>query len=421
MLNRKNKKILTIAAASILLLSACGGKNDIIQTEPVSETETVNISLDDPVNASEAAENTTGSAVLTVAATATPEPTATATPTPPPTSTPTPTATPTPTVTPTPSPTPTDVPTATPEPIANDTTAPIFVSIKKNAYIHAGDVYDPVKCIGYIDDNDRDVSLSWNGILDTNTVGDYPLEAVVTDDAGNSSTASITVHVLAPGTAIPKTPDNVPRMSFADFISGYKNENTMTGIDVSKWQGNIDFNAVSAAGCEFVIMRMGITGKDYSLDPCFVYNFESAGAVGLKRGVYISTADYDAELMRIHTEQMLSDLNGAALDFPVAFDWEHWSQIQDYGMNLNDLRNLYTVFKDVCESHGYQAMMYSSISKLDTVWTMEENYTLWLANYTSKTNYKARPYILWQKGYGSIPGISGDVDLDVYYIPVQGQ
>ena len=298
--------------------------------------------------------------------------------------------------------------------VHEDTMDPFFIKAS-GPYIVAGSAFDAAYYVSYGDDVDRDLDLKIEGSVDTNTVGDYELKYIITDDVGRSASKKTTVHVVASKEDIPKSQDNTVRQAFSDFVAGYKTDSTMVGIDVSKWQGEVDYDAVKAAGCEFVIMRMGVTAEGYHLDTYFEHNFKESERVGLLRGVYFSSADADVESLRANTQHMINDLNGASLDFPIAFDWENWSHFQDYHLNLWDLRNLFEEFCDVCEANGYTGMMYSSKSKLNQMWDYDTEYTLWLAHYTDQTNYTARPYILWQKGYGRIDGIKGDVDLDVYY------
>jgi GH25 family lysozyme M1 (1,4-beta-N-acetylmuramidase) len=85
-------------------------------------------------------------------------------------------------------------------------------------------------------------------------------------------------------------------------------------------------------------------------------------------------------------------------------------------MNLHDLESSINTFRDELKKAGYDTMLYSSKWYLEHVWPNEDEYPVWLAHYTSNTNYQGK-YILWQKtNEGKIDGISGDVDIDIYYM-----
>ena len=108
-------------------------------------------------------------------------------------------------------------------------------------------------------------------------------------------------------------------------------------------------------------------------------------------------------------------MKGVDLDFPIAFDWENWQYIREYNISLHDLTEAYKTFATYIENNGYKAMLYGSKYYLENMWKIN-NTTTWLAHYTEKTNYSGK-YIMWQHSQiGKIDGITGDVDLDVYYI-----
>jgi len=191
----------------------------------------------------------------------------------------------------------------------------------------------------------------------------------------------------------------------------------MLGIDVSKWQGDIDFTKVAAAGCDFVIIRCGVVSDgQLETDKYFEQNYQNAKAAGLKVGIYYSSIDNDPEVLADRVESMLSILNGDSLNFPVAFDWERWSGIQKYKMSIRDLRNLYTVFDSVCVSMGYESMLYGSKHYLNDIWQPEAEWKIWLAHYTEQTDYTGEYYMWQQSCTGKIDGIDGAVDMDIAYI-----
>ena len=192
----------------------------------------------------------------------------------------------------------------------------------------------------------------------------------------------------------------------------------MVGIDVSKWQGDIDFNKVKNAGCEFVIIRMGSNTapeKDMSEDAYFRTNLKNAREAGLKVGIYSYSSATTPEIARKQAKWMKSVLNHEEFDFPIAFDWENWSKFMDYNINLHTLNETFNAFYDELSTDGYTSMLYGSASYLANIWENKFDYPVWLAHYTSKTDYSGE-YIMWHmSNTGRIDGINGDVDIDVYF------
>ena len=144
--------------------------------------------------------------------------------------------------------------------------------------------------LSYIDDYDPNPTVTYTGEVNDSAAGTYPIKVTITDWAGNSVSCSINVKVwdstgyTPPTTQSTKEPE--PKyFHFEDFLAKYGSRGTAAGIDVSKWQGNIDFNKVKAAGCDFVIMRCGVYyEKEFKLDPTFEANYKNAKAAGLRSG-----------------------------------------------------------------------------------------------------------------------------------------
>lgn len=239
-----------------------------------------------------------------------------------------------------------------------------------------------------------------------------------------------------------------PVLKFADFKADHKTSNTMVGIDVSKYQGDINFKKAKAAGVEFVILRCYVRNnyKDKSTgkyvwcnapDRKFEQYYKDAKASGLKIGVYFFTCDYTEANMRKYTKDMINKcLKGKKIDFPIAFDWENfdyykrahknkgWTTAQMNKAIDSALNKMVSVFEDECNKAGYTASIYGSKSRLEGTWSpsikaMKEgknHLSIWMAHWVSKSSYKGS-YYMWQvNSHGRVPGISGDVDLNVAYI-----
>ncbi len=294
-----------------------------------------------------------------------------------------------------------------------DTTEPVILNSGWEPYVKKGTAFDLDSIVGYADNFDRAPKLTYEGEVDTNTVGDYPITATVTDSSGNSVSWDLTVLVL---NEIPMPEDNNTRVSFQDFIEANPYENVRYGIDVSAWQTNVDYEKVKNQGCDFVIMRMGYYYGEIKLDDYYYQNMEKAEAAGLDIGVYIYTTVNTEEGAREQARWMLEILDGKELDFPVVFDWEEFGHFQEYGMNIRDLNNIFDAFYDELEKNGYKAMLYSSKNFLNNFWENRNERAVWLAHFVDETDYNGE-FAIWQaSAYGRMDGISGDVDMNIQFM-----
>lgn len=295
-----------------------------------------------------------------------------------------------------------------------DTTPPVLM-LGDDITLDYGTEFDPYNYISYADNCDRSPRLSWDGDVDIWTWGSYPITLRITDSSGNQLSRDITVHVGDAGNSTGTGTGGGDSINFADLISRYSAPGREFGIDVSRWQGEIDFNAVASEGCSFVIIRMGYgeAGGD-ELDERYKDNLVGATLAGLDVGVYFYSTDTTQAGARKTAQKIVKTLNGRTLDFPVAFDWEEFQCFQQYGMSLHDLCEVYEAFADELEQNGYEAMLYGSKNFLDMVWENRGGRPIWLAHYVNETTYTG-DWLMWQRcGTGRIAGIEGDVDLNVF-------
>ena len=297
--------------------------------------------------------------------------------------------------------------------IEKDVTPPVILILNNEPQIKQWDSFDIHKYIGYADDIDKVPVLEVSGEVDTSALGTYPLKLKITDNSGNVTTADMNVKIVSE--IEPSTPR--PSYDFDDFISTYKNSATEVGIDVSRWQDDIDFNQVKEAGCEFVIIRIGgyDDGSVY-VDSKYYNNIKNAKAAGLKVGIYYHAEESSISEVKENVKWLMGVLDGEKLDYPIAYDWEDFLNFENYEMSLQDINDIYKTFYDEVTSYGYEAMLYSSKNFLLCLWTNEFDSPIWLAHYTDRTDYTG-DYIMWQQGNtGRIPGITGDVDFNVLYL-----
>ena len=329
---------------------------------------------------------------------------------------PEPTETPTPTEpTPSPSPTPAKPHMEQPE---EDTKAPIFLSLPESVSIKVGSEFNIQKHIGYIDNCDPNVDIKIDGEVDTSTVGSYPITITLTDDAGNTKTGKMTVKVYKPsnsGGGGGGGSDTHTTLKYSDFMARYPDPDIAYGIDVSRYQGDIDFNKVKAAGCEFVYLRAMIyNNNELGEDRKFEQYYKDAKAAGLKIGVYYYSTDSTLEMLHEHCDELLKVLDGKQIDLPVAFDWESWWNFQKYKMSIVDINNLFYEFADIMAQNGYKTILYASKYYLEIIWE-PAGYDVWLAHYVKQTTYEG-DYSIWQTGsIGRIDGCSEDVDTDILF------
>lgn len=189
----------------------------------------------------------------------------------------------------------------------------------------------------------------------------------------------------------------------------------LKGIDVSHYQGAIDWGKVKASGVEFAIIRAGYGKYAYQEDPCFEDNIEGAYNAGIPVGVYwYSYADMVAEA-RQEAEVCLTVIKPYKdmITLPVFFDQEYEPAILAAG---NGIRTECCVaFIKAIEAAGYKAGLYGSQDWLDNKIDDSQipaTATVWVAQYGSKCTYKGR-YTIWQySSTGKVNGISGNVDMN---------
>lgn len=256
------------------------------------------------------------------------------------------------------------------------------------------------------------------GDYDVSTVGNYPLTYVVTDASGNQTKKEFTLRVKEKTTSTTTTATQTPKLQFAEVKEMHKTEQTKVGIDVSKWQGEINWQEVKEAGVEFAMIRLGYqTDYDgtYEIDPYFEANIKGAKEAGLPVGVYFYSYAKNVGQAKEQAQWVTEKLKGYSLELPVAYDWESWTSFSKAGMSFHTLNQCANVFLRTIEEAGYQGMLYSSKNYLETMWH-KSNYPVWLAQYNTHVTYGG-DYSIWQMSdKGRVNGIKGDVDLDILYL-----
>lgn len=266
------------------------------------------------------------------------------------------------------------------------------------------------------DDIDDNPVRRIEGEYDFNEIGNYPLTYVVTDSSGNETRKNFTLHVVEKTESVSSEKET---KNFADMLEKYKKKNTKIGIDVSKWQEDIDWRKVKQAGAEFAIIRMGYQ-TDYDgelmIDPYFIKNMNGAEMVGLPVGLYFYSYAKNVEQAEEQAEWVKNQIKDYNIDLPIAFDWESWSSFNKTGMSFYKINKVANTFLDTITKEGkYEGMLYSSKNYLEKIW-YPTKYNVWLAHYTNETNYDGNYYIWQMCDTGKIDGINGNVDIDIMYV-----
>lgn len=197
-----------------------------------------------------------------------------------------------------------------------------------------------------------------------------------------------------------------------------------TGIDVSEYQGTIDWNAVAGDGIGFAFIRLGNRGATegaLSVDSQFEVNMQGAGDAGIPLGVYFFSQAITAQEAIEEAEFVLTNLGGRALTYPIVYDHEPVRGIEN--ARANNLSRAQATenaraFCDRIAQAGYETMIYgnkSDIARLDR--TALEGIDIWFAEYDAATPSGQFDFSIWQYTNNAIvAGISTRVDMNIEFI-----
>ena len=210
------------------------------------------------------------------------------------------------------------------------------------------------------------------------------------------------------------------------------NSSYSNGIDVSKWQGTIDWKKVAESGIDYAIIRVGyrtdINGTICE-DEYASYNLISAQAAGIKTGVYFFSTAVNEEEAREEAEWVIDYIAGYSITYPVVYNCEDYTSQSSrmYGLNKTERTNNALTFMKEISDEGYDAMFYAGKNELsgNSFWdtdNIEKEYPVWVASY-SEGAYPAVEgpdysgvCAMWQyTNRGKVDGISGYVDMNVAY------
>ena len=293
-----------------------------------------------------------------------------------------------------------------------DTTKPLIML--KNSYTITKDSDKVLTDIILCGDNyDTNPKCTIDGEYNIHEIGSYELKYKAIDSSGNETTVPFTLNVIEKSNAKSEPTST----NYEDIINEYKNENTSIGIDVSKWQGDIDFKKLKENKVEFIFIRIGIQNGfdgEIIMDPYFEYNIKNAIENDIKVGIYFYSYATTNEEANNQASWIIKELENYKIDLPIVFDWESWSYFNTLNLSFIKLNNISETFIKTVENNGYEGMLYGSKNYLENIWETD-NKKIWLAHYTNKTTYE-KDYEVWQIcSDGKIDGINGYVDIDIMY------
>lgn len=203
------------------------------------------------------------------------------------------------------------------------------------------------------------------------------------------------------------------------------------GIDVSKWQGKIDWQKVAKSGINFAVIRVGFRGEDGKIypDENFDYNIQQAEKNGILVGVYFfSTAKTETEAKE-EAAFTADKIKGYKISLPVVYDCEGYKNTDSrmFSLSADERTQNALAFLQSIEKYGYKGMFYGSKNDLEdaNIWNvklLEKQYKIWVAQYSSPTYpQKENPdydgkYDMWQyTNRGIVPGVDGNCDMVLSY------
>ncbi|WP_455495058.1 GH25 family lysozyme [Gemmiger sp.] len=374
------------AADSVTLLGAANTRMAWVHRadEPMTVQE-------DTDGAAPAAEETP------VPADPTPEPTPESTPEPTPEATPAPTAAPTETPAETETPAPTEAPTAAPTeaPTATPTQAPTQV---------------PDPTAGWPDNIAVQELANYGFAVTSATTTTYEYTGWQDIDGAT--------YYYDPSTHQPVTGQQVIQGNVYTFAADGALNRTARGIDVSKFQGSIDWNAVKADGITFAIIRCGYRGYGSGAlveDSTYRQNIQGAINAGLRVGVYFySQAINEAEAVE-EASMVLSLVSGYSLPLGVYYDTESVGGGRANALSAAERTACAVAFCETIRSAGYSAGVYSYASWFYNALNFANisKYNIWIAQYRDTLSFSYKHNIWQYTGSGSVKGISKPVDMNI--------
>ena len=232
-------------------------------------------------------------------------------------------------------------------------------------------------------------------------------------------------------TQTPTIPPELNPYTPRDFQYGRNNfllctqQVSYPGIDVSQYQGEIDWDKVAQSGVRFAIVRLGYRGWGKAgkmvEDKYARQNLSAAAEAGVEVGAYFFSQALSIQEVDEEIDFLLNILGDTYLDMPIILDWEipatgSDAQPRTANMDARTLTDCLLHFCQVMEGKGYQPMVYFNWSQSRNLIYLHEleDYPFWLALYQDRMTYPYRVEMWQYTCTGKVPGIQGDVDVNVF-------
>lgn len=207
----------------------------------------------------------------------------------------------------------------------------------------------------------------------------------------------------------------------------YNDDNycSFCGIDVSQFQGDVDWGKVASDGIDFVMLRIGFRGYGPSgliyPDDNFETNYINAKNAGLKVGVYFFSQSISTKEAEQEAAFVIENIKDKVIDYPVAYDWEHVedASARTTEISSEDVTSFAEAFSKYISHKGYDSVIYFNCSDGYSLLNLDRlsDYNFWLAEYDDKPSFYYN-YSMWQySDKGTVNGISGHVDMNVCLKP----
>ena len=199
-----------------------------------------------------------------------------------------------------------------------------------------------------------------------------------------------------------------------------QNLQSYAGVDVSAYQGKIDWKKVKASGIDFAIIRLGYRGYESGKlveDDYAKANLKGAAEAGLKVGAYFFSQALDIRETDEEIKFILKILGDTRLDMPLVLDWEiPAATARTKNMDTVTLTDIQRHFCGQMRDKGYQPMIYFNWHQSEHLYVLNdlEEYPFWLALYQDRMTYPWKVEMWQYTDKGKVPGIQGNVDLNVY-------
>ena len=206
-------------------------------------------------------------------------------------------------------------------------------------------------------------------------------------------------------------------------------QESYVGIDVSAFQHDIDWNAVKASGVDFAMLRLGYRGwgKKGTLveDEYIQQNLQGTAAAGIPIGVYFFSQATTLDEVYEEIEFMLDILGDYKLDYPIVLDWEvaNPTEGRTQGVTRRMLTDMLRYFCDEMSGRGFDPMIYFNWTQASRMLYLNEleDYPFWLALYQDRMTFPFRVEMWQYTSEGRVPGIEGDVDINLYIPDLRGK